>query len=111
MRINSYSTHEVATLKWEFPEVHFTNLNLLVGVSAAGKTRLLNTIFNLGKFAVNKNQFYCGYWNINVTIGDASYIWELETESDKMEIKFEKLLRIKKGKEDQIVIRNGFCCK
>lgn len=36
--------------EWEFEETALNNVNLIVGASGSGKTRYLNTIFNLSSF-------------------------------------------------------------
>ena len=48
MKINSYQFTDVRLTGWRFSRVEFGNVSLLVGDSGAGKTRLLNTLFNLG---------------------------------------------------------------
>lgn len=63
---------------WDFDKVRFGNLNLLVGDSATGKTRLLNTIFNLGRFVAAK-EFKSGQWEITIEQAGVTYIWGLQT--------------------------------
>ena len=43
-------TYEFLGSNWKFNKIHLQNINLIVGDSGAGKTRLLNTIFNLGTY-------------------------------------------------------------
>ena len=50
MRILKYHCHVEGENGWDFPEVQFGRINLLVGNTGTGKTRFLNTIFNLGYF-------------------------------------------------------------
>ncbi len=50
MRIKSLEYHDHAR-GWKFEPVEFSNLNLLVGVSGAGKTQILNAILNSKKIA------------------------------------------------------------
>jgi energy-coupling factor transporter ATP-binding protein EcfA2 len=97
MKVISYSFEETREnrAKLSFKETTFNNLNLFVGVSGAGKSKLLNTMFNLAKFAVNKDQFYFGHWNIKLEIDEYIYEWELETnfENEDKVIKKENIIR------------------
>lgn len=63
---------------WEFSRVHFQKINLIVGDSGTGKTRLLNTIFNLGTFvAQGKSRGREGEWKISLKIEDDTYQWNV----------------------------------
>ena len=54
MKILEYHCQDLDGQRWDFDRVKFGNINLLVGDTATGKTRLLNTIFNLGRFVTAK---------------------------------------------------------
>jgi len=82
MRILTYKYKDVDPIGWHFSKVEFDKVNLLVGDTATGKTRLLNTIFNLGRFSVS-NEFKNGGWDITFKHNDATYRWVLETETMK----------------------------
>lgn len=89
---------------FNFSEVEFSKLNLLVGDSGAGKTRLLNTIFNIGSFVAQSKIEGAGNWSIDAEIQGKNYHWEGIVEKDEVIYKviFEKLTI--NGKE--IIIRN-----
>lgn len=74
MRINSIEYYD--TEDWKFSEVHFKSINLFVGASSSGKSRLLNILFNIARFVVSKEIRY-GYWNITFEQGGKHYRWEL----------------------------------
>lgn len=60
---------------WEFNKSEFQKINLIVGDSGSGKTRLFNTIVNLGIcVAQNKVQFE-GEWETLLEINNDKYKW------------------------------------
>jgi hypothetical protein len=63
MKILEYHCQDLDGQGWDFDRVKFGNINLLVGDTATGKTCLLNTIFNLGRFVVCDHGV-CGVWLI-----------------------------------------------
>jgi predicted ATPase len=82
MKIISYKVESSNDDQICFPELSFKKLNLIVGNSGTGKTRLLNTIFNIANMAVNKNKFYLGSWSIVFEHESIKYTWVIETEKD-----------------------------
>lgn len=50
MKIERFEYHDKAN-GWELEETEFSNLTLLVGVSGAGKTKILDSLLNLKKIA------------------------------------------------------------
>lgn len=79
MRLIEYHYQDVDKPGWNFDAIKFKNTNLLVGNTATGKSRLLNTIFNLGRFAVSKD-FKHGDWCVKFEHNSTIYKWELRTE-------------------------------
>jgi len=79
MKIIKYKYSDIDEPGWSFDEVCFGDVNLLVGLSASGKTRLLYTIFNLGAFTVRQNFFKNGHWNLEFEQGSIKYNWEIIT--------------------------------
>jgi len=76
--------YQYSGIEWEFQETEFQDVNLIVGDSGTGKTRLLNTIFNLGSHvaknvigAANSN------WNLTVGIEDKKYSWKISTDEEE----------------------------
>jgi hypothetical protein len=111
MRINRYKYSEKRPHGWSFQEVNFGDFNLLVGLSASGKTRLLNTIFNLALFVVREEFIaVAGYWDIDIEHNGISYKWEIkfgETDDKKGIVKHELLKIINSGKEKMLVERDS----
>jgi AAA15 family ATPase/GTPase len=79
MKILEYQYRDVEELGWNFDRLKFGRINLLVGNTATGKSRLLNTIFNLGRFAVAK-EFKNGSWDLMFEHAGNVYSWKLKTE-------------------------------
>ena len=108
MRILTYKYNDVDQIGWNFSKVEFTKVNLLVGDTATGKTRLLNTIFNLGRF-VASNEFKNGSWDITFKHNNVTYRWILETERTKdseVAIIQDSIWKVEEEKEISIVKRN-----
>ena len=83
MKLISYEYHDKEETKWQYSPIELSNLNLFVGDTATGKSRLLNTIFNLGTSAVRKpNGLYIGCWDVTFSHKGQLYQWELESEKD-----------------------------
>lgn len=74
-----------------FDKVTLGDFNLLVGQSASGKTRFLNTVFNAASFALGR--FYSGSWEIEFFQENQKYRWEIRSkiEANKNIIEYEKL--------------------
>src|SRR5262245_11168129 len=78
MKIIEYHYQDVDEPGWDFARVKFGRINLLVGDTATGKSRILNTIFNLGRFVAAK-EFKTGNWDIVFEHAGATYTWILQT--------------------------------
>ena len=86
---------------WHIQEVKFENLNLLVGGSGVGKTRILkalNLICDTAK-GVNRNLDDLE-WSINFSHLGQNYRWELKSSSTKKE---EISLNVNESKQTEIV--------
>lgn len=60
---------------WSFARTDFGPLNLLVGESGAGKTRFLNSIFNIAMTISKGEPFRVGIWEITLQIESILYEW------------------------------------
>jgi predicted ATPase len=75
--------YEFSSRNWKINKVCFQQSNLIVGDSGSGKTRLLNTIFNLGTFvAQGKLGTQDNAWRLTLSIGENIYNWNVITEED-----------------------------
>lgn len=92
---------------WDIEEISLKRNNLLVGVSGSGKSRLLNSIWNVGNF-ISTDNFRDGVWDIRFKIDEDVYHWTLhsETKDEKNTILSEQLTRSFNSNEDIIFSRD-----
>jgi AAA15 family ATPase/GTPase len=118
MKIQSFkfSNHKE---NWHIEEVEFEDLNLLVGGSGVGKTRILRAIHLICNVAKGRNQNLDDLeWSINFSHLEQYYRWELKSSSTKKEeifsyvngskqteIVYEKLVRYDGDSELEIILR------
>lgn len=98
MKIISYKVGSKDDLS--FTEMNLSKVNLVVGASATGKTRLLNTIFNGDLAAVGANVGHTGTWDFIFEHRHQIYQWSIETGADKGAPAkvLKETIRIKKNK-------------
>ena len=110
---------------WHIEEVKFEDLNLLVGGSGVGKTRILKALDLICDVAKGRNLNLDDLeWSINFSHLGQNYSWELESssikneeillnvnESKKTEIVYEKLVRYDDNSELEILLRSGLDSK
>jgi len=111
MKLINYEFHDTDEANWHFSPIKLDNINLFVGDTATGKSRLLNTIFNLGASAVRKpSELFAGYWNITFIQNKTYYQWELESSKDseeKVTINKENIWRLlENGDKEPIITRD-----
>ena len=80
MKFLRYKYKDAIDEGWDFSEIKLSNVNLFVGDTASGKSRLINTIVNLGEF-VKSNTHKSGHWDITFEHEGISYTWELISEN------------------------------
>lgn len=70
MSINkiNYSEYITKPNEWSFPEMEFSNINLIVGKNSSGKTRMLNVIDSLSRILKGKqpNLFITGNYELKM---------------------------------------------
>ncbi len=111
----SFSSH---SQNWHIEEVYFDNLNLLVGVSGVGKTRILKALDLICDVAKGKNRKLNDVeWSINFSHLGQDYRWDLKTSSSideafsiqpgQAEILDEKLITFKDNQRREILHRSS----
>jgi hypothetical protein len=109
MKIIFYEAHSGLGSDLHFSKMNFSQLNLIVGDSGCGKTRLLNTIFNGAMMAVQRDKFFLGSWDITLEHENQFYHWSLETggEEEDERVQSEKIAKVnpENGEEEPLVIR------
>ena len=97
---------------WEFPKIDLRKLNLFVGQTSAGKTRLLNSLFSLGYVAIREKVDRFGKWRVSFQVQNDIYRYRLETAdlNTGPAVTKEILVRLDGSESFQIVKRdeNGF---
>ena len=100
MKIQSFkfSNHKE---NWHIEEVKFEDLNLLVGGSGVGKTRILKALNLICDIAKGRNRNLDDLeWSINFSHLGQNYRWELKSSSIKNE---EILLNVNESEQTEIV--------
>ena len=64
--------------EWEFQDTKLNGVNLLVGASGSGKTRYLNSIFNISSSVVQGQPCGYGHWELTVKTDEYEYLWEYD---------------------------------
>ena len=110
MRILRYKCTGRRRNDWDFSELKFGRINLFVGDTATGKTRLLNTLYNITSF-VALGEFRTGCWDMTFQQSGLVYRWQIETDGSEKEedsrIVHEKLWIVEDGSETQIIDRSA----
>ncbi|WP_319405334.1 AAA family ATPase [uncultured Desulfosarcina sp.] len=113
MRILSYEASAGYEDDIEFNKMKFGRLNLIVGNSGTGKTRLLNTIFNSALLVTKEEKFFIGKWDITLEHNSEKYRWIIETGKDdndddikKAKILKERIIKFDNEKENVLVDRS-----
>lgn len=111
MAILSYKFEDTGEAGFHFSKIDLERLNLLVGATGSGKTRLLNTIFNLALFAVGKRPLMgSSKWDLEIEQQGKRYRWEIESEVVKKGecvVKQETLSLVRNEGNIEIVRREG----
>jgi hypothetical protein len=72
---------------WKLQEMTFADLNLLVGPSGAGKTRILEALLDIRKAALRGARGVpSSRWKIALDVDDQHFVWEAETEVTRAEL-------------------------
>ncbi len=109
MKITKYEFNDIDPKGWSFDPIEFGNVNLIVGNSGMGKTRILNTLFNLGSEVVKKS-VKAGIWNLRLSTSKIEFTWKLNVQLDnqlKPFIQDELLEKIIDDKKEILVERKN----
>ena len=78
MRFLQFKYRDYDPNLWDFSDFELRKLNLLVGQTSAGKTRLLNSIFNLGFSSLRQKVNKYGIWHARFKTNGKNYLYKLE---------------------------------
>lgn len=80
MKIISYEYSDIAPADWTINKMELGKINLVVGDTASGKTRFLNTIFNLGMMVTGLRPLIGSCkWDIIFEHLGVDYQWKIQT--------------------------------
>lgn len=91
MFITKYKYEDGTPKGWRFSEMNFGKMNLLVGSSGSGKSRLLNTLKNIALFISTNNGYKSGFWNMEFCTEGRLYKWSYTGAREKTEVVEESL--------------------
>ena len=80
MRILSYTYRDYPVNGWKVPTINFSNLNLIVGISGAGKTKLMDSIFNIKNIVTNGFSKFSntgGFWDLVLQENGQNFHWQI----------------------------------
>ena len=68
---------------WNFSPVTFRDVNLFVGASGAGKSKMLNVLFTIARKVVQDSPsgMVQGYWRLRFEHNKRTFLWEYECKS------------------------------
>jgi len=82
MKLLTYQYQDKAPAELKLSRIKLHDINLIGGLSAVGKTRLLNTIFNLSLMIQKKRTMTTGCWTIDFQVKRDKYNYVLHVEKD-----------------------------
>lgn len=100
MKILNYKYEDGPAGGWDYSRIELGKINLIVGETGSGKTKLLNTIFNLGTMISQGSIAKRGNWNLEFTADKKKYIWEYSNpygdriESEKLTLIEESISKV-----------------
>jgi len=86
VRLIRYKLSRIEENGWEFSPIAFGRINLLVGDSGTGKSRLFNTIVNFSKQLVSERINCDGDWDIDFQVNGAAYKYKLVVKNSLQDI-------------------------
>ena len=111
--ITSYEYIAPKSDAWHFCKVELSPISLLVGLSGSGKTRFMNTLFNIASTVASGEARGAlvrrGHWKMNVHVDDIDYYWEYSAamDEDTPKISFELVTITINGETKTLVERNN----
>lgn len=110
MKLDSY--HFTEEDGWDFSNIHLHRTNLFVGASGVGKSRVLNTICNLGEFISKGGEkgLRAGNWHLQFSDGNVRFEWSMKSTDNgptKRLVEAEQLVRIVEDNRQIVFERAG----
>ncbi|HDR9485048.1 TPA: ATP-binding protein [Burkholderia aenigmatica] len=84
MKIKKFSFSDPYESGWNLSPVEFNDrMNLLVGATGSGKTRLLNMLMNIGSAVVQGNRSLTGKWAMEFETEGHLFLWKYDGHAKK----------------------------
>lgn len=109
MKIHHFSYIDQDKESWQLSPIEFDeHINLFVGASGSGKTRVLNMLFNIATFVTSDSRFCSGNWEMKYEHAGRNYFWKYagEKTNDKTFVLSETLSVLEAGVETLIFSRD-----
>ncbi len=109
MRVITYAFKDGPDDQWIFSPVNLKNLNLLVGPTGSGKSRFMNSLFNVAQFIHEGIPFRNGTWDITFQALGSTYRWKYQGSGrdETAHVVAESLCRLTpEGEEVALIDRN-----
>lgn len=109
MQMVGFQFREPQERGWRFSKVALRQLNLFVGPTGSGKSRLLNTIFNIGKYISSGKGMFAANWAMTLEAAGSVYEWEHEStalKDGRLVVSRERLVQtLESGEVREIISR------
>jgi len=99
----NYYENEDKNNYWEIKDLSFNKINLIIGLNATGKTRLVRVISGFAKIISRKSKFLNGNWNLEFFNNETKYQYILQIDKGLVkteEIKVGKRIVLKRSSEN-----------
>ena len=110
MKLLRYTLSSVSDDGWQFDEVVFGRVNLIVGDSGTGKSRFINTIVNFTKQLVSDTVLYDGDWDIDFEVAGKVFNYKLIVKNAPSKINAKEVIQehlIRKDDHELLVKRDA----
>lgn len=107
MRIIDYLFSDPEETGWTISPIKFRRINLLVGDSGTGKSRLLNTISALANLILAEKAVGRALWKISFSLNDIVFEYELRTTANEAELNTSRVARellVRKDKKSDVIL-------
>lgn len=94
-------------INWRLSPIHFSNLNLLVGISGVGKTQILKSIMNLRSIA-RGHSLNGVTWDVKFSIANKVYQWKGEFEYEHSNTLITVITNQEELESKKFIIKNEY---
>ena len=110
MQLISYSYKDEADDGWSFSPVTFKRVNLFVGATGSGKSRMINSLCNIADLVNGIRPMGVGFWDIKFRVAQVTYRWQFDVKKvgSDVELEMDRLTRVDdEGTEHELYRRDS----